>query len=293
MSPPADAQTPRFFEDDIRHRDGGIHKKYSHEEYRNTGLSTPKIEKSSSFKRKTKPPSLEALMGRELGDGTRSPTGKTESKNNNGKKDPEYNIVLLGDFGVGKTALAVRFVTRRYLHEYDPTLERTYEKQMQCSTGTPRIRLWDTVNKSFESYTEHADGFIVLYSTTSSQSAHNAQNTIKSIRSSKYAAVRAIPLMSLGTKCELEHARKVKAEDQERFAKQHGCSWKEISVANTINIDSIIKTLVEEIILTDNGRLDSNGHNKLTASTSLSRKPSAAKKHIMKNLLSSKKKEKS
>lgn len=147
--------------------------------------------------------------------------------------------------------------------------------------------------QSFETYTEHADGFIVLYSTTSSQTAHNAQNTIKSIRSSKYAAIRTIPTMLVGTKCELEHARKVRREDQETFARQLGCSFKEISVACTINIDSVIKTLVEEIYITDKGRLDSNGHSKLTSTTSLTRKPSGAKKHIMKNLLSSKKKEKS
>lgn len=147
--------------------------------------------------------------------------------------------------------------------------------------------------QSFESYTEHADGFIVMYSTTSSQSAFNAQNTIKTIRSSKYAAVRNIPIMLLGTKCELEHARKVSTKEQETFAKVHDCLWKETSVACTINVDGIIKTLTDEIISSDNGRLDTNGHSRLTTTTSLSRKPSAAKKHIMKSLLSSKKKDKS
>ena len=132
-----------------------------------------------------------------------------------------------------------------------------------------------------------------MYSTTSSQSAFNAQNTVKTIRGSKYAAVRNVPIMLLGTKCELEHARKVAAKEQETFAKTHDCVWRETSVACTINIDGIIRHLTDEIISSDNGRLDSNGHNKLTTASSLSRKPSAAKKHIMKSLLSSKKKDKS
>ncbi|XP_066927616.1 ras-like protein family member 12 isoform X2 [Clytia hemisphaerica] len=297
MSPPADAQVPVFFADDIRHRDGGQNKK-NHDKIssKNSGLSTPKIEKSSSFKRKTKPPYLESMMAREYNSdqNSKSPSRPdSRNNNNNTKNDTEYNIVLLGDFGVGKTALAVRFVTRRYLHEYDPTLERTYEKQIQCSNGSVKVKLWDTVNKSFDVYTEYADGFIVMYSTTSSQTSQNAQNTIKTIRASKYAAVRSVPILLLGTKCELEHARKVHAKEQEAFAKAHGCLWREISVACTINIDGTIKGLIEEIIITDNGRIDSNGHSKLTATTSLSRKPSAAKKHLMKSLLSSKKKEKS
>ena len=115
MSPPADAQLQVFYEDDIGHRDGGYSsskKSNNYEDaYRNGGLPVPKVEKSSSFKRKTKPPNLESLMAREYssGDGVKSPTSRPDSRssnnnnNNNGKRDIEFNIVLLGDFGVGKT----------------------------------------------------------------------------------------------------------------------------------------------------------------------------------------------
>ena len=100
MSPPTDVSVPMFFADDIKHRDGGITKKYSYEEYRGNSLTAPKIEKSSSFKRKTKPAYLDSLMAREVEN--KSPT-RPDSRNNGNKKDTEYNVVLLGDFGVGKT----------------------------------------------------------------------------------------------------------------------------------------------------------------------------------------------
>lgn len=114
MSPPDDAQPPVFYEDDIRHRDGGHTKKISYDEaYRNGSLSAPKIEKSSSFKRKSKPQNLESLMAKEYSSGdTVKSTNRPESRgnnnnnnNNNGKRDVEFNIVLLGDFGVGKTGM--------------------------------------------------------------------------------------------------------------------------------------------------------------------------------------------
>lgn len=122
MSPPADSQLPVFYEDDIRHRDGGYSsngKKSSHQHedtYRNGGLPVPKIEKSSSFKRKNKPPNLESLMAREYssGDGVKSPSTRPDSRNNNnnnnnnnGKRDIEFNIILLGDCGVGKTGKCI------------------------------------------------------------------------------------------------------------------------------------------------------------------------------------------
>jgi len=75
---------------------------YSYEEYKNAGLSTPKVEKSSSFKRKNKPAHLENMMAREMTDPIKNPAVRSDSRNN-GRKEQEYNIVLLGDFGVGKT----------------------------------------------------------------------------------------------------------------------------------------------------------------------------------------------
>lgn len=34
----------------------------------------------------------------------------------------EIRVVLLGEAGIGKSALVVRFITGRFLHKYDPTL---------------------------------------------------------------------------------------------------------------------------------------------------------------------------
>lgn len=41
---------------------------------------------------------------------------------------------VLGTAGVGKSALTVRFMTGRFLHQYDPTLEDQYNKTL-CVQG--------------------------------------------------------------------------------------------------------------------------------------------------------------
>lgn len=245
---------------------------------------TAKLDKSSSFKKKAKPEYLERLA--------REHAENKENKRVSAERVKECNIVLLGDLGVGKTALAVRFVTRRYLHEYDPKLERNYEKNIQSSGEEVNVRLLDTVGKSWENYTEQAHGFIVMYSITSTHSATNAHNIVNSIRSSRNSLMKNIPILLVGNKCELEHARKVPREHPEKFALSNGCAFKEVSIACTINVDGIVKSVVKRIQAQEGGRTtpgltpDGNGAHK----TSLSRKPSNAK-HIMKNFL--KKKEKS
>ncbi|CAH1974910.1 unnamed protein product [Acanthoscelides obtectus] len=41
-------------------------------------------------------------------------------------KPKTLKVMVLGQAGVGKSALVVRFITRRYIGEYDPTLEKIY-----------------------------------------------------------------------------------------------------------------------------------------------------------------------
>uniref|UniRef100_A0A5K3FVI6 Small monomeric GTPase n=1 Tax=Mesocestoides corti TaxID=53468 RepID=A0A5K3FVI6_MESCO len=49
----------------------------------------------------------------------------------------EFKVVVLGDGGVGKSALTVRFVTGKYEEKYDPTIEDFYRKEIM---SFPNIR---------------------------------------------------------------------------------------------------------------------------------------------------------
>jgi hypothetical protein len=52
----------------------------------------------------------------------------------------EYKICVLGDGGVGKSALTVQFVSSHFVEEYDPTIEDSYRKQCVIS-GLPKPKV--------------------------------------------------------------------------------------------------------------------------------------------------------
>ncbi len=43
----------------------------------------------------------------------------------------EFKVVVLGNGGVGKSALTVRYVTGRFEEKYDPTIEDFYRKEIK------------------------------------------------------------------------------------------------------------------------------------------------------------------
>ena len=41
----------------------------------------------------------------------------------------DYKIVIVGEGGVGKSALTIQFLQNEFLEDYDPTIEDSYRKQ--------------------------------------------------------------------------------------------------------------------------------------------------------------------
>lgn len=51
-----------------------------------------------------------------------SPEEEDDSENYEPPPPPRYRVVMLGDAGVGKTALVNQFMTSEYMHTYDASL---------------------------------------------------------------------------------------------------------------------------------------------------------------------------
>lgn len=93
-----------------------------------------------------------------------------------------YKIVVLGDFGVGKTSLIRRFVDNSFSEDYISTIGVSISKKnLKTKDGLESIMMiWDTEGKTehkpiFKQYLTGAKAFIIVADLT-------RQNTIDSIQ---------------------------------------------------------------------------------------------------------------
>ncbi|XP_061617245.1 ras-related and estrogen-regulated growth inhibitor isoform X1 [Phyllopteryx taeniolatus] len=146
-------------------------------------------------------------------------------------KSPEVKLAVLGRAGVGKSALVVRFLTRRFIWEYDPTLESTYRHQANIDDEVVAMEILDTAgqedNQQREGHVRWGDGFVVVYDITDRGSFEDVaplRSLLEEVKKPKN-----VPLVLVGNKRDLDHVRQVSTEEGERLAAEMACAFYECS----------------------------------------------------------------
>ncbi|KAJ1529388.1 hypothetical protein ONE63_006173 [Megalurothrips usitatus] len=157
-------------------------------------------------------------------------------------------VVVLGQGGVGKSALVVRFITRRFIGEYDPNLEKVYNFHTIMDNEMVFFEVLDTAAQPHESECltleaniRWAEAFILMYSVTDKCSFDEC-NRLKFLinynkrrrrlgSTSSKEAVADVPVILVGNKTDQWGDRMVSVEDGQRRSKEIGCvCFHEISV---------------------------------------------------------------
>eukprot|EP00106_Octopus_bimaculoides_P009750 XP_014777192.1 PREDICTED: GTP-binding protein Rit2-like [Octopus bimaculoides] len=122
-----------------------------------------------------------------------------------------YKVVILGDGGVGKSALVIQFVCHRFLEYHDPTIEDAYQQQARIDGEPAQLDILDTAGQPEftamrEQYMRKGEGFIICYSITDRRSFEEAITYKKLI--DRVRNREDIPIVMVGNKCDLEEMRK-------------------------------------------------------------------------------------
>ncbi|KAK7115338.1 GTP-binding protein Rit2-like [Littorina saxatilis] len=162
----------------------------------------------------------------------------------------KFKLVILGDGGVGKSALVIQFVSHRFQEYHDPTIEDAYEQQCRIDGEPAHLDILDTAGQPEftamrEQYMRKGEGFVICYSITDRRSFDEVIAYKKLIN--RVRCRDDIPIVIAANKCDLEDKRKVKYEEGQALARQLGCPFFETSAVLRKCVDDVFHSLVIEI----------------------------------------------
>ncbi|XP_075431433.1 ras-like protein family member 12 isoform X2 [Ascaphus truei] len=164
----------------------------------------------------------------------------------------ECNIVLLGCRGAGKSALTVKFLTRRFISEYDPFLEDTYTSEEVVDQQPVLVRVMDTADKDGpvnpERYLHWASAFVVVYSIDNKQSYDGCCQYLDIISLHNRGSPHESPVLLLGTKQDMERYRQVSKTEGSALASRYGCAFREVSACLDFrSVQHVFHEVVQEV----------------------------------------------
>lgn len=163
---------------------------------------------------------------------------------------PRVRIAVLGKINVGKSALTVRYLTRRFIGEYRSNTDLLYRQTVTVNNSPLEVEIVDVSGETRDStfpleQVQWADACVVVYSITDKQSFEYAVEALENFQ--KLRPISAVPVTLLANKADLEHLREVEELEGRTAAIQNGCQFFEVSVAeNSADLYQAFEMLVNE-----------------------------------------------
>jgi len=168
--------------------------------------------------------------------------------------NPEYDylfkLLLIGDSGVGKSCLLLRFADDTYTESYISTIGVDFKiRTIELEGKTIKLQIWDTAGQErfrtiTSSYYRGAHGIIVVYDMTDQESFNNVKQWLQEI--DRYACENVNKLL-VGNKCDLSAKRAVETSTAKEYADQLGIPFLETSAKSSTNVEQAFLTMAAEI----------------------------------------------
>ena len=167
-----------------------------------------------------------------------------------------FKIVLIGDSGVGKSCLLVRFADDSFSDSYLTTIGVDFRfRTLPIEDNSVKLQIvsstqWDTAGQErfrtiTTAYYRGADGILLVFDKSNKESFDHIDTWMEEVN--KHAHEHAVKML-VGNKADLEAA--VTTEEAEEKARRHAVKYMETSAKEAYQVDSafmeMARTLVEK-----------------------------------------------
>lgn len=146
-----------------------------------------------------------------------------------------FKVVVVGDYGVGKTTLISRFVENKFRSNYIPTLGVQISKQSFDINGSHiDLMIWDIAGQeSFikvrQRFYQESEGFFIVFDTTRKSSLEHIGRWYREVL--EFTGTKVTPCILIGNKIDLNNETVV--DDDEIIS---------MLIDNDMFVEMIIKT---------------------------------------------------
>ena len=173
--------------------------------------------------------------------------------------------IIIGNSGVGKSNITIRFLHGKFSAGYVPTIGVEYgAKSLIIDNKTYRIQIWDTAGQEnfrsiTRSYYNNCSCAFVVYDITNLKSFEDVQNWMNECKKN---TKNSLLFVLIGNKIDLNNERVISYEKGEKFANEKGMLFFEVSALSGENIEECfvesLKNISERI---DKGLYDLSNPN--------------------------------
>ncbi|CAG0912733.1 unnamed protein product [Notodromas monacha] len=186
-----------------------------------------------------------------------SPTYSSSSSPSKGKEKDKVaadcKVAVLGNVGVGKSALVVRLLTNRFIWEYDVNLEATYRHLLEIDDENYVVEVMDTGPQldpeSTENHVRWGDGFVLVFSMTNRESFEAVKALHDLIHSTRPPPPPVPSIVLVANKMEMIHDHEVSTAEAEALAEELNLTlFKTSASEGSEDIDEAFREVSRDVI---------------------------------------------
>jgi Ras-related protein Rab-1A len=180
----------------------------------------------------------------------------------NTEYDYLFKLLIIGDSGVGKSCLLLRYTEDTFTESYISTIGVDFKiNHIEVDGKNIKLQIWDTAGQErfrtiTNSYYRGAHGIIIVYDVTDPESFQNIKQWLNEI---KHYAMDNVCKILVANKCDKVDKRIVTTFSGEEYAQSIDIDYIETSAKNCHNVDKMfyniakqIKTHMKEKLITSN-----------------------------------------
>lgn len=163
--------------------------------------------------------------------------------------DLQAKLLIVGDSGVGKSCLLLRFCENNFTTSHLATIGIDFKmKTIEIEGKRVRVQTWDTAGQEkyktiTQTYYRGANGIILTYAIDDRESFANVENWMKQIKENSNDNASII---LVGNKSDLPE-RRVNYDEGKRLADSHGIQFFETSAKDARNINDTFYAITRDI----------------------------------------------